>query len=231
MDYDLSDLNPVLGNQSGEFIRAYHFIPASYGLDDLRNRRLKIARLDDLNDPFDLWAIAQPDRVLRHALRTTKVEMARRFGMLCFSLSWQNPLLWSHYAERHRGLAVGFDINSSNIKNVRYVSERPTIGSVVDVSTVHDLLYTKYIDWSYEQEMRVFTSLDDAEPNSGLFFANFGVQCVLREVIVGALCEVSAGELRSILGQDDEGVTLTEARLAFNSFKITRDMRGFEAEP
>jgi hypothetical protein len=31
--------------------RAYHFVSLQHGLDDLRRRRLKISRLDDLNDP------------------------------------------------------------------------------------------------------------------------------------------------------------------------------------
>jgi hypothetical protein len=40
--------------------RAYHFVSLGHGLDDLRQRHLKIARLDEINDPFELWAIAQP---------------------------------------------------------------------------------------------------------------------------------------------------------------------------
>jgi hypothetical protein len=35
-------------------IRVYHFVGAEYGLDDIRRRRLKIATIDDLNDPFEL---------------------------------------------------------------------------------------------------------------------------------------------------------------------------------
>lgn len=91
--------------------RAYHFISLQHGLDDLRRQHLKISRLDDLNDPFELWAIAQPDRRVRQALKNTKDEMAQQCGLLCFSLDWHNPLLWSHYADRHRGIALGFDID------------------------------------------------------------------------------------------------------------------------
>jgi hypothetical protein len=87
--------------------RAYHFLPAHYALEDLRHRRMKIALLDDLNDPFDLWAVAQPDPTLRKAMRAFKLHVAQRFGMVCFSLAWHNPLLWSHYADKHRGVALG----------------------------------------------------------------------------------------------------------------------------
>jgi hypothetical protein len=224
---DVDSIREMSNSKGENRTRAYHFVPAQYGLDDLCKRRLKIALIDDLNDPFDLWAIAQPDRTLRQALRSTKAEIARRFGILCFSLTWQNPLLWSHYADRHRGVTLGFDIHPSHLKNVRYVSERPAVGPVVNLATVHDLLYTKYIDWSYEQEARVFTSLDEVDPASGLYFAEFGQQCVLREVIVGALSPVTEAELRSIVGQQDE-VSLTKARLAFNSFRIVKNKLGFQ---
>ncbi len=37
--------------------RLYHFTKAKYAFDNLRNRRLKIAQLDDLNDPFELKSV------------------------------------------------------------------------------------------------------------------------------------------------------------------------------
>ena len=54
--------------------RAYHFVSFSHGLDDLRQRHLKIAQIDDLNDPFELFAIKQSDRLFRQANRATKQD-------------------------------------------------------------------------------------------------------------------------------------------------------------
>jgi hypothetical protein len=210
-----------------DVVRAYHFVPVNFGLDDLRHRRLKIARLNDLNDPFDLWAVAQPDPNLRKGIRASKAELARRFGMLCFSMTWHNPLLWSHYAARHQGLALGFDINRSRIKKVRYVEERPVLHAL-DEQFVHHLLYTKYIDWRYEQEARVYTSLEDIDPASGLYFADFSNDVVLKEVIVGPLGMVSESELVEALGEHRSGVTFIKARLAFNSFKVVKNKLGFK---
>jgi hypothetical protein len=36
-----------------KLMRVYHFINEEYGLDDLRRRRLKIATILELNDPFE----------------------------------------------------------------------------------------------------------------------------------------------------------------------------------
>src|ERR1017187_1863100 len=72
-------------------VRAYHLTPAVHALSNLRHRHLKIATFDDLNDPFELWAVAQPDPRLRAGLRGWKRRMAHNYGILCFSRSWDNP--------------------------------------------------------------------------------------------------------------------------------------------
>ena len=193
--------------------RAYHFVSACHGLDDLSHRHLKIAQLDDLNDPFELWAIAQSDPHLRQAIRATKQEMAQQYGMLCFSLDWQNPLLWSHYADRHRGLALGFDVDEQILKPVSYVETRPILEEI-DIRVAHSLLFTRYIDWQYEREVRIYAMLNDRDPEIGLYFGDFGDRLVLREVIAGPICAVTERELRDATGSTT-GVEFTQARLAF----------------
>ena len=210
-------------------IRAYHLLSSHRALDDLRHRHLKIARLDDLNDPFDLWAVAQPDPRLRKGIREWKKDLAQRFGMVCFSLSWRNPLMWSHYAKRHRGVALGFDIDKAKIKRVSYVKKRPVV-RIVNLKLAHQLLSTKYIDWRYEREVRVFTDLKDKDSESGLYFVDFNNDCVLREVIVGPLSSVTAKDLREALGEHRRRVTLTKARLAFKSVNVVKNKLGFKNE-
>jgi len=212
-------------SESSQKVRAYHLLPTGHALENLRHRRLKIAQLDDLNDPFELWAFAQPDRKLREGLRSWKKEMARKFGMVCFSLSWHNPLLWSHYADRHRGIALAFDVNGDILKRVAYAEARPNLHEV-NLEAVQCLLFTKFIGWRYEDEARIFTRLEEPDPDSGLYFAEFNEHVVLREVIVGPLCEVTRRDLQKILATDEKDVKLIKARLAFNSFRIVSDQRG-----
>jgi len=205
--------------------RAYHFVSFHHGLDNLRQKHLKISLLDDLNDPFELWAITQPDQRLRQAFRATKETMARQYGLLCFSLDWHNPLLWSHYADRHRGLALGFDVDEQILRRVVYRKTRPAL-KAIDMQVANWLLFTKYEDWNYEQEARVFTSLKDRDRATGLYFADFGEQLTLREVIVGPLCSATAPQLLEAAGSIED-VEFRKARLAFNSFRVVSDQRGF----
>lgn len=100
-------------------MRVYHFINEKFGLENIKRRRLKIARIDELNDPFEFIARADNERE-RAALRATREEQTKKTGLLCFSRSWQNPVQWSHYADRHRGFCLGFDVPDALIKEVTY---------------------------------------------------------------------------------------------------------------
>jgi len=105
-------------------MRAYHFLSARYALAAIEKQRLKVSRFDDLNDPFELYAAELQNPKHRIAFRKFKKEMAKRFGLLCFSKSWKSPLLWSHYGDRHKGVALEFDINEDIINEVSYKPDR-----------------------------------------------------------------------------------------------------------
>lgn len=94
-------------------MRLYHFTSRDYGLSNLAQRRLKIATLDDINDPFELEAFSLTNAADRPTYRRFKDEWSKRFGILCFSRSWSNPVQWSHYGEKHRGMCLGFDVDDS----------------------------------------------------------------------------------------------------------------------
>ena len=100
-------------------MRVYHFIDEQFGLENIKRRRLKIARIGELNDPFEFIARAE-DKLERAALRSTKEAQTKSTGLLCFSKSWKNPVQWSHYADRHRGFCLGFDVPDTLIKKVTY---------------------------------------------------------------------------------------------------------------
>lgn len=113
--------------------RLYHFTAAKYAFEDMRKRRLKIAQLDDLNDPFEFQSVNLCDPIHWQAFYGIEkagsigylAEISRRFGVLCFSENKADLLQWAHYADRHKGLCLGFDVTSEGkFGSVKYVSER-----------------------------------------------------------------------------------------------------------
>ena len=152
------------------------------------------------------------------------------YGLLCFSKSWSNPLLWSHYGNKHNGICLGFDIPEKKFVNVTYQIDRLELeDETLTEETVMRFLSTKYNGWSYEEEVRVMTTLSERTPQDQNYYADFGDELRLSEVIVGALGDVSRKDLEEELNRASLGrsnIKLSKARLAFRSFAVVPDKRG-----
>ena len=208
-------------------MRVYKFLTAEFGLKSLSEKRLKISTLDDLNDPFELFAFNVADRTHRLAVRMTRSHFARSFGMLCFSSNWSDPVLWAHYADKHRGLCIGFEIpDELNIaRRVEYVSDRLPFPESLTIEHSDALLYTKYSSWAYEEEVRVFLTIEDKE--NGLYFRQFDGSLQPCVVIAGARWEGTKDRINEALGSLARSIKLIKARAGFNRFEIVEDQRGF----
>lgn len=212
-----------------EVQRVYHFVELGYGLDNLRKRRLKVAELLKLNDPFEFFGTNLKNSELRRAFRVMKEELSKNRGVLCFSRNWSNPVQWSHYADRHMGVCLGFDIPSRCLGAVNYSRSRFSIDERrllnlrdLDLETAKKLLFTKYFHWRYEKEVRCFVTLDTPDPENGLYFVDFSEDLRLVEVIIGANCIVSETDILNAIGDLQDTVKITKARLAFGSFNVVR---------
>lgn len=212
-------------------MRLYHLVTAKHGLDDLRNARLKVAEFADLNDPFELLAAELSDRAARRCFTAWRQETMARYGLLCFSRTWRNQVLWSHYAEKHRGICLRFDVPDGLVQPVAYLKKRPPVGRLLlrsdRSSDPGPLFHAKFEHWRYEDEVRRVIRLDTAVKHNGLSFWPFGPDLHLTEVIAGARGGVTKDELKDSLGDRGRGVTLTQARLAFKTFEVVTQKRGF----
>ena len=104
-------------------MRAYKFLDEKYGLKDITERRVKVSTFADMNDPFELigsrWSHAGAEEAIT-------VHSAAEYGAMCLSKNCTDPLLWAHYADKHRGICLGFDIPDDPhvVHSVNYVDER-----------------------------------------------------------------------------------------------------------
>jgi len=196
-------------------------------MDDIRKRRIKVATFAELNDPFELLGADVGDPTIRKNLNAARAAIDKRVGLLCFSRQWGNPVLWSHYGERHRGLCLGFEVDDATIQPVTYSTKRFALqpdplkpNGAPDQELVQKLMFTKYDHWQYEAELRAFVPLDPSESENGIFFSEFGPKLKLTSVIVGALSSLSRDEVVEALGNLASDVELIKARLAFRSFLV-----------
>ena len=92
-------------------------------------------------------------------------------GICCFSKLYDSILMWSHYADYHKGICLKFDITkdpdlfSINLP-VHYSRKLP----VFDLFSCQDKIFNKLIQpkfmaWKYESEVRIFKGKKDLENN------------------------------------------------------------------
>lgn len=87
---------------------------------------------------------------------------SRRLGIVCLSESPNNILMWSHYADSHRGFCLEFDADilkkAFYCSRVRYRKQYPTFSEFVNSSLdeiAHTFVLTKSNHWEYEKEVRL----------------------------------------------------------------------------
>jgi hypothetical protein len=205
-------------------MRAYHLTSESWALEAIKNRRLKVALFNDMNDPFELLAMELKNSKDRAEVRQLKKDTNAALGALCFSQCYGNPVLWSHYADKHRGICLGFDIRDDRAHEIQYQGER-----LQDIEKEflegeseilgHRLLTTKFEHWRYEDEVRMLLKLEEAEHEDGYYFLPFGDALSLKEIILGVRCKLSSDELAKMVAKDAE---ISRAGLAPDSYKIIR---------
>jgi len=203
-------------------------LSAEHALSDVALRRIRLSRYGDLNDPFELFAANMGDRHVRRAMRAWKDEFHRTKGLLCFSRNWANPVLWSHYAAKHRGICLGFDLRDDCALSVEYSDQRlPVEFTDGDPSKdlapeyVARLVRTKYVHWQYEEEIRVIVQLDHTTVEDGSYFLPFSEQVALREVILGPLCSIPVDAVRALVNSLYPGVAVNRHRKLIQSRLIS----------
>lgn len=138
--------------------------------------------------------------------------------------------MWSHYADKHKGISLGFDVAEEIVTPVHYQQVRPTIdlSRRPSEADLQPLLFLKSEDWGYEEEWRVWTRLEQPTSAKGqnLFFHDFGEDLKLVEVVLGAMCEKTHADLKPLISDYDYPVDLFRAQLAFQTFDVTKQKLG-----
>jgi len=117
--------------------------------------------------------------------------------VLCLSEPRDDILMWSHYADCHRGVCFGFSTEkwlllSNKAKPVEYVDVMPTVNALrQDIQeAAQKITLTKFRTWSHEREWRVVRQATPSQMYS------FPPQC-LCEVIFG--CKTTIQDRRRLI--------------------------------
>lgn len=121
-------------------------------LDIILNKRLYGCSFQELNDPMEghfLYPIHYDPQ-----LKTELIEQLKR-KLICSASKKHNiGLMWSHYADSHKGCCIGFELGKTKKwrkLDVDYADSLPSCDSLNNIDLV---MKTKSSHWWYEQEIR-----------------------------------------------------------------------------
>ena len=234
------------GVESGYYPRyLYRYMPINENtLSSLREKYLWFAKFTDFNDPYEgkvrkdhNYTTYELDSFIKSRLNIltqfeiqqlcqdadTYIDQRMReayYGIrvCCFSKVQDNMLMWSHYADKHTGICLEFDLleDSTNVFRslfpVKYTNIRESCNYIRDAdSYIKCFALTKSIDWSYEQEFRAIHHLlaDQRFPfNAGM----------LKKVIFG--CKANETRVQTIKDILQETVKYSQCRLNDDEYKV-----------
>lgn len=113
------------------------------------NNGIFASKIDSLNDPYESNSICE--------------ENCDDYRVVCLSRSRNKKLMWSHYADGHRGCSIkielpnNYGLNDCLLKRVQYTSKYISKDSL-DADEIVNSLYTKDKKWDYELEVRAVYS-------------------------------------------------------------------------
>lgn len=203
----------------------------------LPEKRLKLSLFDQLNDPFELQPHSLGEKQLRRINTALRQEYFGKRGILCFTAAWRSPVMWAHYAEKHAGVCLGFDVpefrgSERLLAPVIYAperlvflldSEKDLYG--IDAKFILAMMCTKSREWAYEQEYRTVSDLKIKDAVTGHHYVDFGPELQLREVILGARNSAPVGQVAKLVRQPEYPVSVFKARAAFQEFAMVPNKR------
>lgn len=158
-------------------------------------------------------------------------KIMKNKGVLSLAEQWDSPLMWSHYADEHKGICIEYDISSSirgapqkvDYEGARGISTSTLIDWVLNDSESakreieNKYFYTKANQWKYEYEWRY---VNDSQ---GSVFAPFNI----TGIYFGMRCNLAViSSIVKLMNGSKSNLKFYNTRVKQNSF----DLRKSEVE-
>ena len=238
----LNDLKKIITTES-----VYQYTKFDIALDEiLLKQSLRFSDPLTFNDPFDcnekLLKINYDEKLIDETINNLSVKLSRQvkrelkrkfknrtnqsqilkekrkeYKLSCFSESYSEILMWSHYADKHSGICVGFNFphkydNKFILCPVKYLNELKELDGATDIYRV--ILYwltSKSIRWEYEKEIRAISRCKS--PKTDHEYITYDSRYI-KEIIFG--CNVTDKKIEEAI------LKIKRSNLDFNNLTIKR---------
>lgn len=186
----------------------------------------RLLRADQIASRLDKQPKVLKDAAIRHYAR-----MRKECFLYCMSATRAHPLLWSHYADMHKGLCIQFDhskVPFAGASKVEYSTQYPiVVYPFIDISDLTQKgILTKAQYWSYEQEYRLFSvRMDNESWHLGLEWPDPHTATVREGLVTGItlgarMPDDARDDLMNHCGKHHPEIIIEQAEISKDQFAI-----------
>lgn len=209
-----------------KFMGKYEFV-----VNALLNEGIYFADPKCFNDPYETKMIIQKNRK-RVSIHDPKILNEIKIASL--SEDADDYLMWSHYADGHKGFCIEYNINMKNVPlddiavfsdggfkilfgKVIYRNDPLEISNLEASRDSYDFLKRflhKFENWSYEKEIRAFAYI---QPGCIISSSNYSISAVL----IGESCPVDTYyNIKMLCKKINKNIDIKKARYDYKKNKM-----------
>lgn len=182
-------------------------------VDIILNNRLYAAEYKSLNDPMEglyTYSIFDISRETVNRIKNSK----RKNRILSLSKNCNNSLMWSHYADGHRGVVIGVEIVDDNVREEPIIYTEKVYqldnADIMPQDVAVEILKHKLDFWSYEEEVRILKVNEKF------------VDVEVKEVILGRVMAPDDERfVTDLIQKINPKIKITKARDDYDRFSIS----------
>lgn len=228
------DCRPLYYAQSDDLIKRVAIaITAKLGGRDLNDSSISPDEVRTIAEEAAKVATNPPSFDFESAKLTDEqqAEIRKRYRLLCLSAEADEQLLWSHYADAHRGICLIFDAKSPVIGKARRVDYFDTYPEAVpDARIPSDSLKLMFLNkasyWAYEAEYRTVACLlpppeTDFVKCDRSSYVSVGPTALVGVIFGCEMAEDDRNQLMALLENSAHPVELHRAKRNHSDYGLT----------
>ena len=134
-------------------------------MDIFINKHLHLGHFSEMNDPME--AMFNASELTNYQIQQIKLKKPN-IVIGCFSKTYSDVLMWTHYANNHLGCCIEFELDIMDgdfVRSIMYDNHIVNHSEDGLLEQCIDILTHKLSPWKYEQEVRYLRVTDSDSTN------------------------------------------------------------------
>ncbi len=183
------------------------------------NNGIYASALQSLNDPYESWDLENHDD----------------YRVVCMTRSRNKKLMWSHYADGHRGCSIkiavptNYESDESPLKRVTYTSKYCP-REQMDKEKLAESLYIKDKKWAYELEVRaVYCKSDEPSDYWKRYRSNIFFKAEITQIDFGCFSQFDSHYLDALIAIRDYNAN-HKKKIRVRKYKMSNEKYEFKID-